>query len=182
MKKLKLVLAIVLVMAMVAGVNIVRAYDWSGTSINSGYAVTTDWHGMEVPIGATVNVWAGTTNSNITCVMFRWLRPNGTEAWSPHNVTSYTEVHWNSQTVREFLHAGEPDEVGDWTVQVIFYGGEGHGQGPLSEVATEKVTIKATSFFAIPEDPVGTISILLAMFGALGVVVVKRKSAIPKLF
>jgi len=183
MKKLYLALAIVLAMTLVAGVTVVRAYDWSGTSINSGYAITTDWHGMEVPLGAPVTARAGTTNLNIIRVVFRWLKPDGTEAWPPHEVTPHSETDtWNSQPMLVFISIRNPDEVGDWAVQAIFYDSEGHGEGPLHEEATVKVSIRASSFFAIPEGPIGTISILLAMFVALGVIVVKRKSAIPKLF
>lgn len=148
-------------------------FDWTGTSINSGYAITTDWHGMEVPLGEEVTAWAGTTNLSIIEVKFRWLRPNGTVAWWD-NVTSYTEESWEDLYVREFNATREPDEIDDWGVQAIFYDTEGHGRGPVPD-QPEKMAIRARSFFAIPEVPIGTIAVVVAMFGALGFFALRRK-------
>jgi len=153
----------------------VQAYDWSGASINSGYAVTTDWHGEMVPIGETVTAWAGTTDLTIVKVAFRWLRPGGTEAWPPVEATDYNDVEWDGLTVREFSSSEVPDELGDWGVQAVFYDDGGHGHGPVpNDDDAEKVAIRARSFFSVPEVPLGTITILIAMFGALGVLLAKK--------
>ncbi len=154
-------------------------WDWSGTSINSGYAVTTDWHGIEVPIGETVTAWAGTTDISIIKVVFRWLRPDKTVAgtfvvlWDPPNSTS--EGSWNGDPVREFKNSYIPDVLGDWGVQAIFYDTGGHGVGPVPGDDGEKVAIRARSFFTVPEVPFGTIASLAAMLGALSVFTLKRR-------
>jgi hypothetical protein len=150
-------------------------FDWSKTSIDSGYAVTTDWHGMEVPLGEEVTAWAGTTNLNITEVKFVWLRPDKTKAWMDV-VTTYTEEWWGDLYVREFNATRIPDEVGDWGVRVSFYTDppSGEGVGPILEQSL-KTAIRARSFFAIPEVPIGTIAVIIAMFGALSVFALKKK-------
>jgi len=173
--KPRIISAVVILVSILVLVPKVSAYDWSGTSINSGYAVTTDWHGKEVPLGEPVTARAGTTDLSIVTVWFRWLLPNGTEAWPPIEVTTYTNDVWEGKTVRVFLNAQFPDEVGDWGVQVVFYNEDGNGQGPLP-VPEEKVAIRARSFFAVPEVPFGTIAILVAMFGALGILAISKKT------
>ena len=172
--KLKIIAIAVLMVSLLVAFPKVQAYDWSKTSINSGYAVTTDWHGTMVPLETTVTARAGTTDLSIETVWFRWMRPDETEAWPPIEVTTYTLDTWNGKTVRVFINAQEPDEVGDWAVQVVFENSDGHGQGPLPEVS-DKVAIRARSFFAIPEVSFGTIAILIAMFGALSAFAIKKK-------
>jgi len=54
--------------------NLAHAH-WS--AINSGYAVTTNWHGKEVPLGQSVTAWAGTTNSSVYQVEFKWKNKTG---------------------------------------------------------------------------------------------------------
>jgi len=148
-------------------------WDWSGTSINSGYAVTTDWHGELVPLGEEVTAWAGTTDYSIVEVKFRWLRPDGTQAWIDVE-TEYTEEWWADLHVHEFSATRTPDEEGDWGVQAVFYGPNGNGKGPIPD-QPEKVAIRARSFFVIPEVAIGTVAVIVAMFGALGLFALKRK-------
>ena len=177
MKKLALILAVFLAIAAVP--NVLGTFDWTGTSINSGYAVTTDWHGEMVPYGEEVTAWAGTTNMDIEKVVFRWLRPDGTSAWNDTD-DSGDLVSWEGKQILEFNATRTLDEIGDWGVQAIFYDDGGHGWGPYPS-EKEKVAIRARSFFQIPEVAIGTIAILIALFGALGAfVIVKRKTAIPK--
>lgn len=172
--KTKIIFVGVLLVSLLILLPEVNAYDWSRTSIKSGYAVTTDWHGVEVPIGEPVTARAGTTDPSIVKVWFRWLLPNDTEAWPPIEVTEYTLDTWEGKTVRVFLNTQIPDELGDWGVQGVFYDEGGHGQGPIPETE-EKVAIRAKSFFAVPEVPFGTIAVLIAMFGALGILAIKKK-------
>ena len=144
-------------------------------AINSGYAVTTDWHGKDVPLGTTITVKAGTTNLDVVEVKFRWLRPNGTEAWDPIPVTSYTEELWEGQIIRVFENARTPDTLGDWGVQAVFYDGGGNGVGPIPN-QPEKIAIRATSFNMIPEIPiVGTAGAVVAMLLGLGLFYKKRQ-------
>ena len=165
-------LAVVLTIVLVP--NVARSYDWSRTSIKSGYAVTTDWHGTDVPLGEPVTARAGTTDLSVETVWFRWLRPNGKEAWTVEVSWDGTSDTWIDQTVRVFVNTQIPEEVGDWGVQAIFSNSESHGRGPLPD-SSEKVAIRARSFFAIPEVSFGTIEILITMFGALAIFAIKKK-------
>lgn len=171
MKKLALLLTIVLAIAAVP--TVMGVFDWTGTAINSGYAVTTDWHGEMVPFGEPVTAWAGTTNLNVEEVKFRWLFPNGSE-FLIVPVTSYVDEEWNGLTVREFNNTQTLNVIGDWGVQGVFYDDEGQGQGPIP-AQPYPVGIRARSFFHIPEVYLGTIVTLLAMFGALGIIAIKKK-------
>ncbi len=172
--KTKITFVVILLVSLGVLLPEVSAYDWSKTSINSGYAITTDWFPNEVPIGEPVTARAGTTDLSIVKVWFRWLRPNGTEAWPPIEVTTYTLDTWNGKTVRVFLNTQYPDEVGDWGIQAVFYDEDGHGTGPI-QLQEPKLAIRARSFFAVPEVPLGTIAILIAMLGALAIFAIKKK-------
>lgn len=144
-------------------------------AISSGYAVTTDWHGKEVPFGTIVTAKAGTTNLEVVEVIFRWLKPDGTEAWPPIPVTSYIEELWEGQTIRVFENGQIPDTLGDWGVQAVFYNGGGNGVGPIPS-QPEKVAIRATSFNTIPEIPVvGTIGAAIVMLLGLGMFIKRRR-------
>jgi len=162
-----------------ANINIAQA-QWS--AITSGYAVTTNWHGEDVPLGQLVTATAGTTDPSVKSVEFRWLYPNGTEAWNVRNFTLLTSPYpppnvpqevinyQNSSTIWYTQNAQTPDEVGNWTVQTIF-----HDTGRIRGQYSDIVRIRATSFFAIPEVPFGTVAILLSTFAVLGVYLIKRK-------
>ena len=141
------------------------------SSLNSGYGVTTDWHGELVPAGSPVNATAYTTDLNVTKVEFIWKYPNETVF---ENVTvpvqldgkyNDDDVLWanNTQTISAPL--------GDWGVQALFYDKYGNIRGQDSGI----VAIRATSFEAVPEVPIGTIATILAFFGALTVYAVGWK-------
>ena len=154
-------------------------FDWSApyNNLSSGYRVTTDKHGEEVMMGDAVTVWAGTTNLGIDEVKFRWMSPDGGEIIV--QVTSFTWGDWKGQDVKEFSNTQYPFVTGDWGVQGVFYDYEnpGKGIGPIPEQPyfTE---IRARSFFVIPEVTMGTIAVVVAMFGAFGLFVLKRKKLI----
>jgi len=154
-------------------------FDWSGTSINSGYAVTTDWHGELVPLGEEVTAWAGTTDASVVEVKFRWMKPDGAD-WLDYGYDEGWE-EWpagSGQMVHEWTSSVTPidpsTDIGDWGVQAVFYDTEGHGIGPIPE-QPYPVAIRARSFFAVPEVAIGTIAVVVAMFGALGFFALKRK-------
>lgn len=179
--RLKILSIVALVISLLASINYVQAHDWHGTSIASGYAVTTDRHGELVQIGESVTAIAGTTDSTITKVTFRWLLPDETEAsWSPVEITMVDHIDFgagpNGEDVYVFIDGPHtPNVVDDWGVQAFFYDTDGNLRGKDSGI----VKIRATSFFAVPEVPFGTIAILIAMLGALGLLAIKRKARPP---
>ncbi len=114
--------------------------------------MATDWPGIDVPLGESVTVRAGTTDLTVETVWFRWMRPDGREVWIVEVSWDGTSDTWNDQTVRVFMNTQVPLEIGDWNIQVVFSNDDGHGRGPLPDF-TEKVAIRARSFFAIPKFP-----------------------------
>lgn len=162
-----------------ANTNSVQA-DWN--AMNSGYAVTTDYHGQDVPISAPVTATAGTTNPAVT-VNFTWLRPDGTKRSSvivttlspqipttnvPQELTDYFNDGRNSTTVYFAQNATTADQAGWWTVKAEFIG----VTGPQNKDQTK---FRATSFFYIDEVPFGTIVTLLIPFGFLSIYAIKKK-------
>jgi hypothetical protein len=147
-------------------------------SLASGYYITSDWHGIDTPLGTDVHVKAYTTDVGVTYATFIWRNAAKDEVYGPDVVnTRSTDGEYGGKTVYVFeapVHA--PDSIGDWGVQVIF-------QGPTGQTVNsfvDKIAIRATSFNVIPEIPLlGTVGASIAMIGALGFKL-KRKNQIPK--
>lgn len=174
--KLTLVL-MMLSIGLLASFTVVHA-PWS--TLGTGYAITSNYHGVDVPPLTPVTVTAGTLDSNVVQVTFRWHRPpdgNGPVAWEDVVPVwqNGTMGQWNNNSwaliwYAENTHA--PDELGDWGVQAFFQDSEGNDRAGLPRV----VKIKATSFNSVPEVPLGTIVVSLAMLGALGIFAIKKKA------
>ena len=139
-------------------------------------ARATDNHGTDVFKGETVTAWADTTDDTVTIVNFTWKLEE--TVMRTMNITEWTE--WTTDgvpgvedgtTVYQFTDSYEPNEIGDWSVKAIFYNGFGQTVGS----AQDSFPMRATSFFVIPEAVIGTIAIVLAMFGALGLFTIKKK-------
>jgi len=136
---------------------------WS--SLNSGYAVTTDYHGVEAFVETLITATAGTTDSTITNVTFVWKYPNDTIAfedvdvpvWS--NGTKYPDE--NGDLIYYAQSSFAPQVEGEWGVQAYFKGSGGHLRGN----GTDIIAIKATSNeIVIPE------TLIVSALGTLGVI------------
>jgi hypothetical protein len=148
---------------------------WS--AINSGYAITTDYHGEDVIPGSLVTATAGTTNSNVLNVTFVWMFPNETiaiidaEVVVSSNGTKYPDDETGS-LIYYAQSSFRPTVVGDWGVQAWFNGPGGKLHGPETDI----IAIRATSFNVIPEIPVvGTLGAVTAMLLSLGLYWNKKK-------
>jgi len=119
---------------------------------DSGYTVTSNYHGIDVPLGATVIVTATTTDTTITDVVFIWRNAEGIEQWRE----TVQVIGGQAQS------SGQPDSLGDWGVQALFIGPDGTTKENVEEV----VSIKATSFFVVPEYALGGLLAIGACFGA----------------
>jgi len=187
--KLRFAVAAILftILLILASANIAQA-QWP--ALASGYAVTTNWHGKDVPIGQSVTAWAGTTDSAVKTVEFKWLDPSGNvviippprvSVFGPYTTPNHPSnvpqeiVDWSNKypgvTVWYANNTQTLNILGDWGVQAIFHDSGKIMKGKNSDI----VRIRATSFNVVPEVPFGTIVILLSMFGALGIFAVKRK-------
>jgi len=134
-------------------------------SIKSGYAITTNYQGQTVLIPEDVTATAGTTNyPYANKVRFRWIPPagSGLDPWEtgPFDLTPSDE-YWDGNQVYVATDTQEINAVGDWGVQAFFLGEE-DGK-PRLRASTDIVSIRATSFEAVPEIPMGTLSALLVL-------------------
>ncbi len=147
---------------------------YAGNSLGSGYAVTSDWHGKEVPPGTTVTVTAMTTDDTITQVTFLWKDPDGNVMFEVVDNTATADGEFEGKTIFTFSSAEVVNDQGDWGVQALFQDGEGKTKEGIEEV----VSIKATSFFVVPDLPfIGTLGATMAGLLGLGLLAVKRKKA-----
>jgi hypothetical protein len=172
--RLKAVPVLLLIVAGSFGIISCAYAPWS--TLGTGYAITSSYHGIDVPLMATVTVTAGTLDPSVMQVTFRWHRPGDTvvrEVVVPV-FTNGTTGQWNDGTtapIRYAIDSFRPDLTGDWGVQAFFQDSAGKSACALDSV----IKIKATSFNVIPEVPLGTAAILLSMLGALGVFAIKKK-------
>src|SRR6266852_5837938 len=143
----------------------------SNDPVSSGYAATSNFHGTTVPIGTPVTVYACTTDTTITQVLFIWHRPDSSVAFQDFSITFTTVTDGSGVSARQFTDTQTPNVLGDWGVQTVFCTGTDEsldncnvGKG----VSTETVDIKATSFLVASVVPVlGAALIGATMFGAL---------------
>jgi len=142
-------------------------------SLASGYYVTTNWHGVDVPIGAEVTATAKTTDSSIKEVRFEWLNPAGEIVYTETVPVQDTGDYYNWKRVYFASSKYTPEELGDWAVKANFIDHNFH----FVYNCVTKVPKRATSFFVVPEIPlIGTAGASIAMFAGLAVKM-KRKHA-----
>ena len=154
--------AIVVAMAFSFLLSAVCADSWS--ALGSGYAVTRDYHGIDVIPFTEVTVTARTTDADVETVTFVWKYPNGTIAFIDAEVPVWSNgTYYDSKLIQYAQSSNSPNTLGDWGVQAFFNGEDGSIRGQESDV----IAIRATSFFVIPEVPLGTVGILLAFAVAL---------------
>jgi len=165
LKKTTLILVVIGFSALVCSV-------YAGSSLGSGYAVTSDWHGKDAPRGTTVTVTAMTTDDTIDRVTFLWKNPKGDLIWEVIDNTKTADGEYEGKTVYTFSSANVPSEQGDWGVQALFQGEDGKTKQGFEEV----VAIKATSFLVVPEIPVlGTLGTTAAALLGIGLFTARKK-------
>lgn len=140
--------------------------------------MTTNTHGEEFLLGGTVTATAGTTDLDITEVRFLWKDPDESVVWDVTVPVVDSGETWNGEPIYIATDTKSPDSIGDWAVQAFFLDEEGHLRGQGSGI----VKIRATSFHAVPEVPIGTLATVLSLFAGLGIfALAKRKTIIPKI-
>jgi hypothetical protein len=173
---------------LLAGINLADA-QWN--ALGTGYAVTTNWHGEDVPIGMSVLAIAGTTDIQVEYVNITWLDPDGNPIWEdkvavfgPYETPDYPAgvpeeiIDWASDNPGInvwYANATRiPYALGDWGVQARFI----DYTNPVRSLRgrnTDIIKMRATSFNVVPEVPFGTIAILLGWFGVLGIFALRKK-------
>jgi len=168
-----MVVVVSLVLGLLILPNAVSA-PWS--TLGTGYAIATNYHGIDVPLGTPVTATAGTLDPGVVNVTFRWHMPNDTARWEVTKLVSQngTKGKWNNGTEALIWYASDTqilDVLGDWGVQAFFRGPDGNDRANLTDV----IKIKAESFNVVPQVPFGTIAAAVAMFVAFGLFIVKKK-------
>jgi len=164
MKKSKMLLT--LLVSALTFVICVRVAQAPWASIKSGYAIWTE-PAHEVLVENEVTAFAATTNFDITEVKFYWMDPYGTKHgpyWDTPSDTWKDGIH-----VLVFENEHTLDILGEWGVQAFFYDGSESVESPPQEA------IKAVSLTAVPEAPIGTLTIALAVLATLALFARKRK-------
>ncbi|MGD6808969.1 MAG: hypothetical protein ACQCN3_04650 [Candidatus Bathyarchaeia archaeon] len=138
-------------------------------SLNSGYAVTNNYHGKVVQLGTPVTVTAMSTDSHVDYVVFIWKDASGNVKYQ-ETVSVFTNgTTYNGKLVKYAVSTQAPDSLGDWGVQAKFY-----DQSNCCCTCDTRLATRATSFNVIPEVPIlGTAGIAFAM--VLGLTVFKTK-------
>jgi hypothetical protein len=140
-------------------------------SLGSGYYVTTNWHGVDVPPGTGVIATAKTTDHDVDQVTFTWINPAGQTVWTETVPVQFDGTYYGYKKVYSATSTYTPEALGDWTVKALFIDQSGH----LHCCCTSEVARRATSFNVIPEIPlIGTAGASIAMFAGLAVKM-KRK-------
>jgi hypothetical protein len=129
-------------------------------TLSTGYAVTSNWHGIDVPSGAEVVVTAMTTDPKVDHVIFVWKNPADQKVWVDIESVEPNGTEYNGKPVYYAHSAHQPEALGDWGVQAIFVDLNGICRCHLRLF----VARRATSFNVIPEVPIiGTAGASLAM-------------------
>jgi hypothetical protein len=164
------IIAVLLVGILLAVANVAYA-QWD--AINSGYAITTDYHGVEVPPGTLVTATAGTTDPDVQNVTFLWKYPNETVVYTEVNVPVQSNGSmWDGKLIYYANSSYIPDVLGDWGVQALFIGKEGKTKANHNDV----IMIRATSFNVVPDFPlIGTAGALTSMLLSFGLFLHKKK-------
>ena len=134
------------------------------------YNVTSEWHGINTPLGVDVHVVATTTDSTVYQVTFIWHDGANIVQFGPEAVASSGTDADGNFVFNAPVHA--PDTIGDWGVQALFQGPD----GKTKEGITYVVATRATSFNVVPELPlIGTAGASVAMVLGLALFKAKRK-------
>jgi hypothetical protein len=138
-------------------------------NLTDGYEITTNWHGVDIPLGTEVVATAMTIDPEVTQVTFLWKNPakqivfQETVPVFQNETTGSGQVHgtkYENAKVSFATSEYTPQAVGDWGVQALFQDSSGDAYQSMSWV----LAIRAISFNVIPEIPLlGTAGASIAM-------------------
>jgi len=160
---------------------IVQADPWS--AIDSGYAVTTNYHGQEVVppvadltarVGVLLDNWPGVYEVRVD------LRdPSGDVVDSDTILAAAftTDAPWGTSPKGATVMWAETDPlapatwvVGDYSVKAYFFDSTGKELAHVDDLTA----MRATTVMVVPEVPIGTLTILLTMLASLAIFARKR--------
>jgi hypothetical protein len=165
----------------------------SWSTLKTGYAVTSNWEGKLTD--SPVTITAGTLDSTVTSVTFKWLAiTDGSDDYLlDETVPVYTNGtigYWKNGTAAEIRYAESTYVIDQrfWMVQILFSNSEGESNMFLSNsegenndnVVKQFYWVDATNYdynpvFHVPEIALGTIGASVAVAAALGLFMIKKK-------
>jgi len=143
------------------------------------YDVTSNWHGINTPIGSTIIVTAATTDSTVYNITFLWHQPiTNTTIFTDIVPVAFNGTMYITTSTHIIL------DIGDWGVQALFQSPTGTTKEDINNVTATR----ATSFNVIgppnqvPEVPLGPIIATVSMIAAFGIFYgfKKQRLHIPK--
>ena len=179
-------------LTIIASLLLCSAVHASWSTLETGYAVTSDWKGMQTEDGTPATITAGTLDPTVTSVTFGWLSisDGSGDYLFEETVPVYTNGtigQWKDGTPAEIRYADSTYVVseGFWTVQV-FFNSEGENNPVINSEGESNVVDQkffwigamnpdSTTIFSTPELPLGTIGASVAMAAAVGLFMIKKK-------
>jgi len=152
----------------------------SWETLGTGFAVTSNISGPVSPQGTPVTITAGTLDPDVELITIRWYGPDG-EVFHEDMPSVYTNgtvgqyADGTTALVKYAQSTYTPNVHGEWNVKVIFHNAKGG-----SNVADFSLPLDIRQnfpIFVVPETPLGTIGAVAAIALALGLFMVKKKSA-----
>jgi hypothetical protein len=129
-------------------------------SLPSGYYVTSNYHGINVPPGASVIVTAMSTDWRVDKVTFIWKNPADQTVLTETKAVYTNGSEYNGKLIRYANSTFTPNAIGDWGVQAKFL----DVRHFCICTWTTRLATRATSFNVIPEIPIiGTVGASIAM-------------------
>lgn len=150
-------------------------------NLDSGYYLTSNYQGENVPPGATVTMTAETTNTRAKSVQFFWFAPDGTLARISDKIPVWENGStWTNDEGTFTIYFAEdsytPNVPGHWGVVAIFFG-EG---GIILCRHTIILAIRFTFFNVVPEIQVaGSAGAAGIMLLGLSLFVMKKRKERP---
>ena len=175
-KLLTLGISTVLLMFVIANV----AYA-SSTTLETGFAVTSDISGPSSEKGIPVTITAETLDPYVEFISIIWYGPpevNG-EVYHQDMPTVYTNGtigYYSDGTAAEVKYAQStyaPSVHGEWNVKVIFHNAKGGSN--VVDFSLPLDIHHNFPVFVVPEIPFGTIGVVAAMGLSLGLFMMKKR-------
>jgi hypothetical protein len=147
---LTILVGLSLLMAMAT---IVRAGEENPPESDEQFNLNTNLN--NIPVGTQVTATASTNAPDVRVVVFMW--------YDPHGHLDHTEIKTlNGLSVSSSF---TPDEVGTWRIKAVF--------AEADRDCEFELEVRRTNLFVVPEVQFG---ILVGLFGALGIFMLKGKS------
>lgn len=142
------------------------------SEINSGYAITCNYHGINILPGTLVTATAGTTDAFVTSITFTWKDPSDTVVKTETISVASNGTTYDDKPIYYAHSSYAPDSIGKWTVKAVFNGANKNG---ADTQRAQSIHVCGPSN-VVPDIPViGTAGALVTMLGSLSLFLRKKR-------